>query len=320
MKKFLVMAVLVSVSVAALGRSVAVLETGKTKASVLNRHQFQYRQVVQDETGTHMRFAQMHQGVDVWGGEVIHHYANGELVLVNGRVHEGIECGTVPVLTSRQAMDRVSADLQDASFDVHGAKLVVFPGDNGDYYLSFQIRADRDDACYVYFVDAETGMILFNYDNLKTRGGPPSSGDDPVDLTPAVGSGIGVLGQAVANLNTGFTGSLYQAVNLTRGAEIMTYDMSASRRLPGVLATDSDNYWTDGSVVDAHKYIENVYDFYLSVFNRASYDNNNAVLKASVHYGTNYVNAYWNGTQMVFGDGGRRDVHLAGGCPGCYRP
>lgn len=46
-----------------------------------------------------------------------------------------------------------------------------------------------------------------------------------------------------------------------------------------------------------------VYDTYKTLFNRDSYDNAGAQLKSSVHYSTNYVNAYWNSTQMVYGDG-----------------
>ena len=45
------------------------------------------------------------------------------------------------------------------------------------------------------------------------------------------------------------------------------------------------------------------YDCYQALFGRDSYDNAGATLISSVHYSTNYVNAFWNGTQMVYGDG-----------------
>ncbi len=313
MKKFVAVMVLVGTTLFTFAGSVAINENGAAKVSVLSQHQFQYRHTMKDELGIHVRYAQTVDGVEVWGGEIIRHFNKQKLALTTGRIHQEINCGTVPVLTGQEAIDRVSADLQDAAFLIHGADLMIFPGDNDNYFLTYRVHADRDGSRLIYFVDAETGAVLFSYDNLKYRGGPPSSGDDPVELTPAVGSGIGVLGQTVTNLNTGFTGTLYQAVNLTRGAQIKTYDMSGSRRLPGALATDADNQWTDGSVVDAHKYLENVYDFYLNVFNRSSFDNNNGALVASVHYGTDYVNAYWDGSQMVFGDGdGETADSLAG--------
>ncbi|MFY0578316.1 M4 family metallopeptidase [Cystobacter fuscus] len=45
------------------------------------------------------------------------------------------------------------------------------------------------------------------------------------------------------------------------------------------------------------------YDCYKNNFGRDSYNNAGATLTSTVHYSTNYVNAYWNGTQMVYGDG-----------------
>ncbi len=302
MKRFVMFGVLFTLTALSFGRSVAIHEDGRTKASGLNRYQFQYRMMQQDELGTHIRFTQTYQGIEVWGGGIVRHFQKKTQVWVNGRVHDDIECGTIPLLNNHQAVESVNATLNDSTYHIYTDKLVIFPGDNDIYYLAYLVHADRDNSQMVYFVDAETGATLFSYENLKTRGGPPSA-EDPVDLVAAIGSGIGVLGQTVLNFNTAFTGTLYQAVNLTRGAQIKTYDMSSSRRLPGILATDNDNNWTDGSVVDAHKYIENVYDFYFAVFNRKSYDDNDSPLIASVHYGTNYVNAYWNGTQMVFGDG-----------------
>lgn len=46
-----------------------------------------------------------------------------------------------------------------------------------------------------------------------------------------------------------------------------------------------------------------VADFYKSVFGRNSLDNAGMALLSTVHYGTDYNNAFWNGTQMAYGDG-----------------
>ena len=40
-----------------------------------------------------------------------------------------------------------------------------------------------------------------------------------------------------------------------------------------------------------------------SRFNRNSYDGNGAKIRSYVHYGTRYVNAFWNGSVMTYGDG-----------------
>nr|WP_053066225.1 M4 family metallopeptidase [Archangium gephyra] len=49
------------------------------------------------------------------------------------------------------------------------------------------------------------------------------------------------------------------------------------------------------------------YNCYKTLFNRDSYNNAGATLTSTVHYGSNYVNAYWDGTQMVYGDGNNSD-------------
>jgi len=43
--------------------------------------------------------------------------------------------------------------------------------------------------------------------------------------------------------------------------------------------------------------------FYKTLFGRNSIDNLGMTLQSSVHYGVKYNNAYWNGSQMVYGDG-----------------
>lgn len=51
---------------------------------------------------------------------------------------------------------------------------------------------------------------------------------------------------------------------------------------------------------DSSKIIDLFYD---NVLNRNSIDDNNMNLVSSVHYDKNYNNAFWNGEQMVYGDG-----------------
>ena len=43
--------------------------------------------------------------------------------------------------------------------------------------------------------------------------------------------------------------------------------------------------------------------FSRDVFNRNSIDTRGMKLDSTVHYGEDYNNAFWNGTQMVYGDG-----------------
>lgn len=50
-------------------------------------------------------------------------------------------------------------------------------------------------------------------------------------------------------------------------------------------------------------------DFFERVFGRRSIDGNRMPLDATVHYGTGFENAMWNGRQMVYGDGDGRIFH-----------
>jgi len=70
----------------------------------------------------------------------------------------------------------------------------------------------------------------------------------------------------------------------------------------------------DPAAVDAHYYAGVVYDYYKTKFARNGIDNKNMAMKSTVHYSRNYVNAFWNGAQMVYGDGdGVNSLALSGG-------
>jgi vibriolysin len=83
-----------------------------------------------------------------------------------------------------------------------------------------------------------------------------------------------------------------------------TYTANNSTSLPGTLKRSEGSANIGDVALDAaHNNAGSVYDYYKNVHGRDSYDNAGATLKASVHYSTSYNNAFWNGTQMVYGDG-----------------
>jgi vibriolysin len=74
--------------------------------------------------------------------------------------------------------------------------------------------------------------------------------------------------------------------------------------LPGTVKRTEGQAPNADSVVNAnYDLLGNVYNGYLSLFGRDSYDGAGAQLVSTVHHQQNYVNAFWNGTQMVYGDG-----------------
>ena len=82
------------------------------------------------------------------------------------------------------------------------------------------------------------------------------------------------------------------------------YDAQHATQLPGQLVrAESGPKRKDRAVNEAYDYAGVVYDFYRAVLGRNSIDDRGLRLDASVHYGVDYDNAFWNGTQMVYGDG-----------------
>jgi Zn-dependent metalloprotease len=89
-----------------------------------------------------------------------------------------------------------------------------------------------------------------------------------------------------------------------RARNRQTYTLNNGTSLPGTLVlSETTGSTSDATLQAAHNYAGTTYDYYLAVHNRNSYDNAGATIKSSVHYSTSYNNAFWNGSQMVYGDG-----------------
>jgi hypothetical protein len=74
--------------------------------------------------------------------------------------------------------------------------------------------------------------------------------------------------------------------------------------LPGqVVRSAGDAESGDPAVDEAAEGVTATLSTYAEAFARSSYDGNSAQVVLTVHYEQNYDNAFWNGTQLVFGDG-----------------
>jgi vibriolysin len=82
------------------------------------------------------------------------------------------------------------------------------------------------------------------------------------------------------------------------------YSANNGTSLPGTLRrSEGQAATTDTDVNAAYDNTGNAYEAYNNFWGRDSYNNAGAQLTATVHYSNNYCNAFWNGTQMVYGDG-----------------
>lgn len=93
---------------------------------------------------------------------------------------------------------------------------------------------------------------------------------------------------------TGATPKLNRAIHTADNTE----------NLPGTLVrAEGQPPSADQSVNEAYDGLGQTFDFYLKAYQRNSIDGRGLHLIASVHYDELYNNAFWNGHQMVFGDG-----------------
>lgn len=92
--------------------------------------------------------------------------------------------------------------------------------------------------------------------------------------------------------------------NLETAKNRNTYTAKNRTTLPGTLLRSEGGNPSGDAVADqAHDNAGVTYDYYWNKYGRDSYNGAGATIKSSVHYSKNYVNAFWNGTQMVYGDG-----------------
>ncbi|RLQ92470.1 M4 family metallopeptidase [Planomicrobium sp. Y74] len=280
-----------------------------------------------DDLGfTKLKLQQVFKGVPVFGS-VINAHVNQEGVLTS------VSGNLAPELYDKQSLEKgatVKADaaLKNAAADLAqkiggtpeleheaAAELVVYVQDgkaNYAYSAEFEFLYPEP-GNYQYFVDAKTGEILDSYNQIHAA--KPSAGGGTLTGEDSTASGKGVLGDT-KTFNTLLNNNGSYLVDRTRGDGIFTYDAKNRTRTPGTLWLDSDNVYNaayDGAAVDAHAYAGQTYDYFLDVHNRNSYDGNGAQLVSTVHYGRSYNNAFWSGSQMVYGDGdGSQFIPLSG--------
>jgi Zn-dependent metalloprotease len=95
------------------------------------------------------------------------------------------------------------------------------------------------------------------------------------------------------------TGALLE---LAASPLVTVYDCKHTQNLPGTPVPRPGNS-TDPTAKRTFNETTDVAKFYKDVFNRNSIDNHGMTMMSSVHFDTNYNNAMWNGSQMVYGDG-----------------
>ena len=248
----------------------------------------QVKGVVTDRDGTrHVRYERTFKGLPVIGGDlVVERTAAGATRSVHWNAVKSVEVSTSPKLSQGQARSAAKAG------STSGSALVVYAADSGPRLaydvVTEGVRADQTPSRLHTIVDATSGATLDRYDDIvEGTGASQYSGTVTLGTTPSAGSYL--LKDSVGNYTTDLNGA-------TTGT--------------GAQFTDADDVWGNGSVtsrqtaaVDAHYGAEKTFDYYKNVQGRNGIWDTGVGARSRVHYGNAYNNAFWDGTQMTYGDG-----------------
>jgi thermolysin len=239
---------------------------------------------------THDRFRQYHNGVPIFGAEVTRQTARGATVSLFGTLHLAVNLETTPALSSNEATRIIErlGNLQPG--DSTPVRLVVLPDREraGVYRLVYEARAFTGSRLMAYFIDADTGDLLWSYNDLKTQ--------QPVLPCEqcVVGEGVGVNGDR-KKISVTTVGGAFLAQDQLRPADVFTFDMDGdilrtldvlngtAQLFDGDLANDADNRWLDGASVDAHVGMGWTYDYLYHRFGRQGLNDKNVRMISLVH-------------------------------------
>lgn len=269
---------------------------------------------------THVRLQQRAGRLAVWGSELLCHFASdGALVHVNGRygpielpasTTPYIDAGrarVVAALTARAL--RPAADPDNVS--TSEPELLLFPVEAGlepgrarPTRLAWRTTArienvvDARPIVLETLVDAEDAAVLAAVDHVVGM----------------VGSGVGVFGDrkslAIEEKRSGFW--LEDRAH-GGGTPSRTFSAGGKWKLPGsevrsrVLDTwDAEPAsGTAGAAVDAHAHVGETWSYFAREHGRLGWADDDTGIRTTVHYGQERGGAFFDGTQLVFGDGNR---------------
>ncbi len=274
----------------------------------------------------HFRYQQVIGGIPVFGSMFIAHEYQGHIISCNGAVFEVQKLKSVAAITGDDALKALlktqkntryffedpasdtwlqKATGNPAASFIPSPELMFIPSllneKYGESALVYSIALFASEPMWHkrFFIDAISSEILFTEDLIENSDVPGKantkySGVQNI-ITDSVQSGVYRLRESARGNGGGM-----QTMNMLKGTVYST-------------ATDffdTDNYWTNTNAAydevagDVHFGTERTYDYFKTIFNRNSIDNNGMRLISYVHYSTNYINAFWNGYFMTYGDGG----------------
>ncbi|MFH8975495.1 M4 family metallopeptidase [Streptomyces sp. NPDC017890] len=260
------------------------------------------RDVLKDRDGTvHTRYERTYDGLPVLGGDLVVTTDGGKTERVVKATQKAIEPATVtPKISAAKAETQAVSAAKAAGAeapDADRAPRKVIWAANGTPVLAYEtvvggLQKDGTPNELHVVTDAATGAKLHEYQ--------------------AVHNGTGnTLYSGTVTLGTAQSGSSYTLTDTTRGNH-RTYNLNRGTSGTGTLFSGSDDVWGNGSAsntetaaADAHYGAALTWDYYKNVQGRSGIRGDGVGAYSRVHYGNNYVNAFWSDGCfcMTYGDG-----------------
>ena len=257
------------------------------------------RSVVTDRDGTrHVRYDRTVHGLAVVGGDlVVAKSTNGFVKSSHWNRGKAVAPASTKAAVSRAAASATAAKAAGYRVDSSAADLVVYAS-VGTPRLAWQVtttgvRASQTPSRLRTWVDARTGKVIDSAETIEESTGVGNtrySGVVTLDIADAASP------FRLRDSHNNFTAE---------------YNNSTGNSTE---FTDTDNTWGSGiagltgaarqtAAADAQWGAQKTFEYYSTTHNRAGIWNTGAGARSRVHYGTNYDNAFWDGTQMTYGDG-----------------
>ena len=254
------------------------------------------RDVIKDADGTvHTRYERTYDGLPVLGGDlVVHEKPSGARTVTKATGAKIAVSGTDATVSASAASKTAlkAAASADSGEKAKSPRKVVW-AESGKPVLAWETvvtgtQKDGTPSELHVITDAATGKKLAENETVET------------------GTGTSKYSGTVT-LGTTKSGSTYSLTDGTRGNH-KTYDLNQGSSGTGTLFTDADDVWGGSrqtAGVDAHYGAAETWDFYKEVLGRNGIKNNGVGSYSRVHYGNNYVNAFWQDSCfcMTYGDG-----------------
>ncbi len=254
---------------------------------------------------THEKYQQTFKGIKVEFGTYTVHAKNGSIKSMNGELFSTKEINTTPSISKQTALNRAIAyvgaekymweEKNVFNYTKPRGELVILPAIKGNTAKSklvykYDIYADAPLYRANVYVDAHTGEVVFENKKIHHAN------------TPATGTSL--YNGTVSFTADSFNGS-YRLRQTADGNGIQTFDMNNGTNYGSAseVTSNSASFTNAATAVQAHWGAEKTHKYYVQKHARNSYDNNGAIIKSYVSYRSNYVNAFWNGNVMTYGDG-----------------